>query len=274
MPFHHLLSGVSAACLSSSSGGFFYLLRYFFFFATLCSTMEPEQQQLTKKQRKELRRQERREEAQNIQRSSKVKKITIWSIVILLIVGGGWLLASGGGEAPAVTPDIDPFKGSETAKVVVTEFSDFQCPACQAALPVVNQVIDTYGDRIKFVYTNFPLPSHQNSDEAARASECAFDQGKFWELHDILFATQDEWGTLSNPKDKLTEYASQASLDTALFGTCYDSTDAKDRVDQDKREATAARVNSTPTFIINGEKIVGAQPFSKFQELIDAELAK
>lgn len=238
------------------------------------TTHTPPEQPLTKKQRKELRRQERREEAESQQRSSTMKKIMVWGIVIAGVVGLGWLIASSGGDAPAVTPDNDPFKGSETAKVVVTEYSDFQCPACQAAQPVVKQVLDTYGDRIKFVYTNFPLPMHQNADEAARAGECAFDQGKFWELHDILFDRQSDWEGLSNPQGKFSEYAGEVGMDVALYDSCYASSDAKDRVTQDEREATAARVNSTPTFFVNDQKIVGAQPFSKFQELIDAELAK
>ncbi len=233
-----------------------------------------DQQPLTKKQRKELRRQVRRDEQQHVRKASQMKKLLVWVGVVVVAGGIVWLVVAAGGPTEPVIPDTDPFKGVENAEVVVTEYSDFQCPACKAAQPVVKQVVDQYGDRIKFVYANFPIPSHQNGDEAARAGECGFDQGKFWELHDVFFDKQETWGNLADPKEEFTTYATSVGMDATAFATCYDGSDAKNRVQQDTREANSKGVNSTPTFFVNGQKIVGAQPLSKFQEAIDEELAK
>ncbi|MFA6908927.1 MAG: DsbA family protein [Patescibacteria group bacterium] len=237
--------------------------------------MDEQEQQLTKKQRKELRRQERHDEASRGKTKRKFTTLIIVSVVGIGVIVGIWALAKSAGTTPtALTPDNDPFVGSADAKVVVTEYSDFQCPACQSAQPIVKQVIEKYGDRIKFVYNNFPLPMHANADEAARAAECAFDQNKFWEFHDKLFGSQSDWEDLSNPADKFSEYAGALGLDTAAYAVCYDGSDAKDRVNYDTREAQARKVNSTPTFFVNDQKIVGAQPLEQFSEAIDAELAK
>lgn len=234
-----------------------------------------QEQQITKKQRKELRRQERRDETESIRRKSRMTKMYVWSGIGIAVIAAVWFVfqAQGGGTT-TVAPDNDPFVGGANASVVVTEYSDFQCPACKAAQPVVKQVIDAYGDKIKFVYSNFPLSIHQNSQQSARAGECAFDQGKFWEYHDKLFDEQENWSNLSDPKETFVGYARDLGLNEATFISCYDGTDAKNRVEHDLQEGNAAHINSTPTFVINGQKISGAQPFDKFKSIIDAELAK
>ncbi len=235
---------------------------------------EVDNQPLTKKQRRALRREERRLEVAKGHRKGVIGKIVVVASVVVVIGGIGWLIVKGGGGATTpLAPDNDPFKGSVTAKVVINEFSDLQCPACKAAEPVIKQVIDTYGDKIKFIYNNFPIPSHQNGRNSAIAGECAFDQGKFWEFHDLLFDKQDTWGNISNPKDTFVADAISLGMDGTKFAACYDGSDAKKRVDYDESEGNAAGVNSTPTFIINGQKIVGAQPFEEFKKVIDAKLS-
>jgi protein-disulfide isomerase len=161
-----------------------------------------------------------------------------------------------------------PSRGSDRASVEVIEFSDFQCPFCQRAHPVVEQVLKTYGDRIKFVYRHYPLPNHPDARPAAEASACAEAQGKFWEYHDRLFANPAKLGAAD-----LKAHAAALGLDTAAFNTCVDNRQQKPGVDADVSAADAVGVTGTPAFFINGRSIEGAQPFEVFKRVIDEELA-
>jgi protein-disulfide isomerase len=160
-------------------------------------------------------------------------------------------------------------RGTASGPIEVIEFSDFQCPFCQRANPVVDQVLKTYGDKVKFVYRHYPLPNHPNARPAAEASACAEVQGKFWEYHDRLFA---------NPT-KLTDadlkaHAAALGLDATRFNTCFDNHQQKPGVDQDIADGEAVGVTGTPAFFINGRSIEGAQPFESFKRIIDEELAR
>jgi protein-disulfide isomerase len=160
-----------------------------------------------------------------------------------------------------------PSKGPAKAKVVVVEFSDFQCPYCQRAEPVVEQVLKTYGDRIRFVYRHYPLPNHPNAHPAAEAAACAEQQGRFWQYHQVLFENPNR---LSN--DDLKAHAQTAGLDVAAFTSCFDNHRTKARVDKDIADANDAGVNGTPGFFINGRPLEGAQPFETFKQIIEEEL--
>jgi protein-disulfide isomerase len=160
-----------------------------------------------------------------------------------------------------------PAKGPENAPIEIVEFSDFQCPYCLAANPTVKRVLETYGDRVRFVYRNYPLPNHPQARPAAEAAQCANAQGRFWLYHDRLFA---------NPS-KLTEgdlkrTAAELGLDTARFNACFDSHQFKDVIDADVQAGQDAGVSGTPAFFINGRELTGAQPFEQFQRIIDEEL--
>lgn len=161
-----------------------------------------------------------------------------------------------------------PTKGPNNAPIEIVEFSDFQCPFCQRANPTVDQVLKTYGDRIRFVYRHYPLPNHQNARPAAEAAACAHAQGQFWKYHDQLFSAPDRLTDAD-----LKRQATSIGLDTVKFNTCVDSHATKAVVDQDIKEAAAVGVNATPSFFINGRPLEGAQPFEAFKELIDEELA-
>lgn len=165
-----------------------------------------------------------------------------------------------GGRAP---------RGSAKAAVEVIEFSDFECPFCQRAHPTVEQVLETYGDKIKFVYRHYPLQNHPNARPAAEASACAEVQGKFWEYHDRLFANPTKLGAAD-----LKAHAAALGLDTARFNTCLDNHQQKPGVDADMAAAEAVGVTGTPAFFINGRSIEGAQPFESFKRVIDEELAR
>jgi protein-disulfide isomerase len=169
----------------------------------------------------------------------------------------------------AVTAD-DPAIGSASAPVTLVEFSDFQCPFCQRVAPTLKQVKDTYGDKVRVVWKDFPLTQiHPQAFKAGEAAHCAADQGKFWEYHDRLFANQQAL----QPND-LKKYAADLGLDAAAFGTCLDTSKHGERVRDGVAEGSRLGVNSTPTIYINGRVLSGAQPYEVIAAVIDEELSR
>ena len=179
-----------------------------------------------------------------------------------------------------ISLDDDPIKGDPDAPVTIVEFSDFQCPFCsrfyQQTLPQLEEnYIDT--GKVKLVYRDMPLDSlHSNARPAHIAAECADEQGGFWDYHDILFESQGQWQRLSSSELSSTfvEYASDLKMDTASFESCLNSPEIADEVNQDVLDARKNGATGTPTFFIGNEKdgfekLVGAQPFSAFQQTID-----
>lgn len=153
-------------------------------------------------------------------------------------------------------------------KVVITEYSDFECPFCKRFYQQsYQQIKETYGDKVVFEYKQFPLGFHANAQKAAEASECARDQGKFWEMHNKLF----EGSALD--VNTLKKYAAELNLDTNKFNSCLDNGDKEAVIEADKKEAAERGVRGTPSFWINGELVVGALPFDAFKPKIDAAIA-
>ena len=163
----------------------------------------------------------------------------------------------------------DPVLGSADAPITIIEFADFQCPYCQRhAQETYPQLQANYGDKIRFVYKDFPLSSiHPQAFPAALASHCAQEQGQFWEYHDLLFSGQQELGD-----DAYTAYAEQLGLNMNDFNACYQDQKYTDQVQTDYNYAVQLGVSSTPTFFINGIAVIGAQPYSVFSQIIDYEL--
>jgi protein-disulfide isomerase len=160
-----------------------------------------------------------------------------------------------------------PAKGPEGAPVTIVEFSDFQCPFCSRAIGTVEEVLKAYPDKVRLVFRQFPLEFHKQAPKAAEAALCANEQGKFWQMHDTLFANQKE---LEVPK--LKEYAKKVGLDSAKFDKCLDSGEKAAAVQADQADGQKAGVNGTPAFFINGILLSGAQPFDEFKNVIDDEL--
>jgi protein-disulfide isomerase len=160
-----------------------------------------------------------------------------------------------------------PVRGPANAPIEIVEWSDFQCPFCQRVGPSIEQVFKTYGDRVKLVYREYPLPNHPNARPASEAGQCANEQGKFWPMHDKMFASQQRLGT-----NDLKQYASELGLDTAKFNACFDSHKYAQVVEADIAAGNEAGVNGTPALFINGRMISGAQPFEVFKKIIDEEL--
>jgi len=173
-------------------------------------------------------------------------------------------------QSPKLTVKADgyPSWGNANAKVTIVEFSDFQCPFCSRAVPVLNEIKSTYGpDKVRIVFRDMPLPSHDRATPAALASHCANEQGKFWEYHDTLFGNQTKLGD-----DDLKTYAKTLGMDVAKFTECYTTKRHDGIVMNSKREAEALGIQATPSFIINGSLLQGAQPFERFKDKIDRAL--
>lgn len=169
----------------------------------------------------------------------------------------------------AASVDDDPFWGSEDAPVTIIEFSDFQCPFCSRFFSqTYPQIKQEYEGKVRFVYRDFPLTSiHENAQKAAEAAECADEQGKFWEYHDMLFSNSQALDDAS-----LKSYASQLGLDSNAFNQCLDSGKYTEEVQKDYQEGISYGVTGTPAFFINGVSIIGAQPYANFKAVIDAAL--
>ena len=160
-----------------------------------------------------------------------------------------------------------PSIGPEDASVTLIEFSDFQCPFCARVTPTLEQIQETYGDDVRIVFKHLPLRIHPQAPMAHAASEAAKAQGKFWEMHDLIFANPRQL-----TEEKFVEYAGQIDLDVEQFKVDMASPEVKKRVDADVAEASQLGVTGTPGFFINGKFVSGAKPFADFKQRIDAEL--
>ncbi len=168
-----------------------------------------------------------------------------------------------------VKPGDGPSKGPADAALVMVVFSDFQCPFCKRVEPTLADLEKHYGGKLRVVWKNYPLPFHADALPAAEAAMAADAQGKFWQMHDILFANNTALDRAS-----LERYAAQIGLDVARFKADLDARRWKPRIEADTKEGTDLGVNGTPAVFINGRKIAGAYPLETFQKVADQELAK
>jgi len=198
----------------------------------------------------------------------KSKFIALIALFALVITGCGQSVD------PNVLRPGEHSKGQEGAKVLVYEYADFQCPACGFMQQLMKEAHTSYGDRVKFVYRHFPLISiHPNALPAAKASEAAARQGKFWEMHDKLFENQFAWSNEPESKKLFVTYAEELSLDTEQFLADFDSKEVETRIREDLKIAQKLGLNSTPTLIVNGQ-VIGENPrsFDQLKAILDASL--
>jgi protein-disulfide isomerase len=175
----------------------------------------------------------------------------------------------------ALPTSANPFKGGANAKVVIQEFSDFQCPFCGRAEPTLKQIEAAYGDKVKIVWRHMPLPMHADAPLASQGAAEAFKQkgaDGFWKMHDLLFQNQSVPDGLKRPA--LEKYAVELGLDAARFASALDNAVHKAEIDADAKVAADAGISSTPAFVINGYFLNGALPFSKFKQVVDRALAE
>jgi len=174
--------------------------------------------------------------------------------------------------APAQTGapfTIDPAmtKGPTDAPVTIVEFSDYQCPACRRAQQALSVVLGEFAGRVRLVYKDFPLRFHAGAEPAAVAARCAAEHGRFWEYHDFLWITQPAFA-----RDDLLLYAARLGLPREAFAGCLDTGRYRAAVAGDVREGHAAGVTGTPTFFVNGRRMVGIQSIETFREAVQDAL--
>jgi protein-disulfide isomerase len=162
-----------------------------------------------------------------------------------------------------------PARGGSAARVTMVVFSEFQCPFCARVTGAVDRVLEAYGQDVRLVWKHRPLPFHDRATPAALAAEAAREQGKFWEMHDRLFANQR---ALGGPE--LEAHARALGLDLGRWRAALDSPRTRARLDADAALADQLGVQGTPTFFINGRPLVGAQPFERFKTMVDEEVKK
>ncbi|MDD2785537.1 MAG: thioredoxin domain-containing protein [Patescibacteria group bacterium] len=199
---------------------------------------------------------------------------------VLIVAGLIWAIAMGpGGGVGQVDSNVvfnddgDPAVGPADAKVTVRIYSDFQCPACQAAELILNQVMQDYAGRVRFVWNDLPLTSlHANALPAAIAARCAQEQNKFWEYESALYRNQASWDSLAAPSEYFITLADQLSLQKDSFATCLSGDTPRMKVAQDVQEANAMGLEATPTFFVNRQKYEGVFDVQKWHQIIDAAI--
>lgn len=194
-------------------------------------------------------------------------RILMKKVTTLLLLVGGLMLGAG-------TTQLKAQNGSEEKPTItIVEYSDYQCPACAYFHPIVKKLKDKYGDQINMNYKFYPLNSHRFSFLAARAAQAAKNQGKFLEMHNLLFKNQEQWSQSSNPAPTFVNYARKLNLDIEQFRNELNSRETQKAVVQQKQEGRRAGVRATPTFIIEGEKISSLpKNFAEFDKLVQKYL--
>ena len=201
-----------------------------------------------------------------------IKTILIFIAVTIGVLGGvGGLLWQFGTEDAKPVEDIAGemrhVRGS--GEVILVEFSDFQCPACQAVQEPLMQILDKYEGKVEFVYRYFPLNTiHKNAQIAAQAAEAAGRYDKFWQMHDKLFETQSEWEGIADPREMMVGYAQEIGIDKDKFASELESQEVRDGVNNDSLSATRYQLTGTPTFFINGVKVEFGQIEAKLASLV------
>lgn len=238
--------------------------------------MEDLSQPMTKKERKALRKLEKTQVQDSKEQRHRRNRFFLWGGIFLGIIGVVAILlrfgSSSGSESGVVLGEItsrDRTKGNSESAVVLVEYSDFQCPACAYVYPILKRLSEEFEGRVKFVYRHFPLKQHANAELAARASEAAGQQGKFWEMHDLLFEKQEVWASTSDPKKQFSAYAISLGLDSEAFLKDLGSSEVKNKVSDDAASGIRANVQGTPTFFLNGKKIPSPKNEDEFRRLLD-----
>jgi protein-disulfide isomerase len=208
------------------------------------------------------------------------KRMTLWVLFLVGISGivVAVLAVSGKGGTPLPTQAVqlsapvtaaDHTLGSSSAPVTIVEYADFQCPACQEYSPIITQLLKDEGPKVYFAYRYFPLSQHMNALPSAQAAEAAGLQGKFWEMHDLLFTNHADWENLQDPTSVFMGYAKSLGLDTAQFALDMKSAKVADAVNADLALANANQLTYTPSIFVNGVLITNPSSYTAFKQVVD-----
>lgn len=218
--------------------------------------------------------------------TQEIKILSIVGVISLIMIVGATLLLgrSGGSTSVPITDDRllvredSPKTATQSAKVTLVEFGDYQCPACKLSHPQTKQIVEEYSNKepgtFNFVFRHFPLPQHKNGVIGSRAAESAGLQGKYWQMHNKLYEDQERWGESDNPMETFNEYAKELGLDINKFQQDINSDQFNTKISRDQNDGRALGVNSTPTYFINGEKLVGVPSYEALKSKIEAALNK
>lgn len=237
---------------------------------------------MTKDEKKAQRKEEWQEQLKQEARKQKMTKAGWIGGGVILIIAAFWAIINFTGSSnssdqqlidnmpPITSKDLQT--GDLKSKVTLTEYADFQCPACGAYHPMVKQLLQAYNGKIHFVYRTFPLTqAHRNAMISAQNAVAAGKQGKFWEMHDMLFEHQADWAELQDPQKIYDGYAEKLGLNMDQFHSDINADATKKFINNEESEGLAIGVNSTPTFFINGKQIQNPTSYDIFkQDIQDA----
>lgn len=206
--------------------------------------------------------------------------LSIGFSTLIILIGGIFFLSntnspttSSGKVDPKVLVENDSEKtGNQKAKITLVEFSDFQCPYCGASYQMTKDLVSKYKNDILFVYRHYPLNQHKNAMIASEASEAAGAQGKFWEMHDMLFENQNVWSESDNPLAIFTTYAQKLHLNIEQFLNDIKTEKYLGKIQKDRADGNKAGISGTPTYFLNGEQIVGYNSPSELQKILEKDI--
>lgn len=200
-------------------------------------------------------------------------KLIIVSIAIIAVISSVIWYGSQSGKENPQAPLSQWVRGNSASSVILVEYLDFQCPACGTYYPIVNQLVQEFGDRVRFEAKHFPLRQiHRHADIAARAAQAAGQQGKFWEMHDLLFERQRQWANERDVQTLFKQYAQSVNLDVARFAQDLEAKEVRRAVNNDYARGAQFGVNGTPTFFLNGKKLTNPRNYDEFKSIIQAAL--
>lgn len=211
-----------------------------------------------------------------------MNRILLWGAAGLALVAGLWAVlymagtpgeegnTSGQALVREVSAERDHIKANENGSVVLVEYGDFQCPACAAYHPFIKHIEQNLADHVKIVYRHYPLPNHDKAEVAARASEAAALQGKFWEMHDMLFERQNDWSQANNTEELFRQYAEELELNGEQFENDLASDEVADRVEEDLRDAFRMDLPGTPSFFLQGEFVRHSNTRELEEQILEA----
>lgn len=212
--------------------------------------------------------------------SQTTRRVIIWGGIILGLAAMLYGLARIGASSPSISNgpanlslkvpvnNEDNSKGADNAPVTLVEYSDFQCPACKVYYPIIRKLSEEMPDKVKIVYRNYPLrQAHPNAQAAAEASEAAALQGKYWEMHNALFDTQETWSKDKTPKLFFEDLASSLGLDAKRFNADMKSDAVRDKINRDY--SSGSGIEGTPSFFLNGKLIDSPRSYDDFKKIIE-----
>ncbi len=234
---------------------------------------------LTKKEKRALTKEQKQKDKAKEKQTASLKKWGVIAIAVLVIAFLGYKFVNWARtpepEVPAQAisiTDSDWVRGNPEALVELIEYGDFQCPACATFASQVKRLNEDFPDDLKIAFRHFPLTNiHKNAVDAALASEAAGKQEKFWEMHDLLYENQEDWSEEGGADEIFEGYANELELDIEVYKVDFGSDESKSRVDTGLTGGRALRVNATPTFYLNGNKIE-PRSYDEFKGLVEVEI--